>query len=159
MPEGGGIKDAVSDVARHASAVARLQAELSRSELRSSGLLGFGAAVFAVMAFLLLTVLFVAVLAIPLPLWLAILIVLLVYGSLSAVLGIAFRRSRQAGVAKDQARITIATLKSARAGGSGAPQPATPTPAASSPSVSSSPAAALASTPAAAAEERTTDGT
>jgi hypothetical protein len=124
MPEGGGLREAVRDVARHASAVARLQGELTRSELRSSGLLGFGAAVFAVMSFLLLTTLFVAALAIPLPLWLAILIVMLVYMALAGVLGVAFRASRQSGVAKDQARITMATLRSARsnAGGDATPQ-------------------------------------
>ena len=165
MAEGGGLREAVGDVARHASAVARLQAELSRSELRSSGLLGFGAAVFAVMAFLLLTTLFVAALAIPLPLWLAILIVLVVYATLAAVLGAAFKRSRQAGVATDQARITMATLRSARANGAGnttAP-PATPSPTApfqtpTAPASPPTPTPPPAAAPAADEQPRQVDG-
>jgi hypothetical protein len=120
MTEGGGLREAANDVARHASAVARLQAELTRSELRSSGVLGFGAAVFAVMAFLLLTTLLVAALAIPFPVWLAILIVMLVYMALAVVLGAAFRKSRQAGVAKDQARVTAAALGLGRRAGTSA---------------------------------------
>jgi len=129
MPKDGGFREAVGDVARHASAVARLQSELTRSEVRSSALLAFGAAVFAVMAFLLLTTLFVASLAIPLPLWLAILIVMLVYLALAGVLAVAFRATRQSGVAKDQARLTLAALRSARGDGAGQTSaPTTPPP-------------------------------
>jgi len=111
-----GLRQAATDVLRHAKAVARLHGELTRSEVRTSGVLGFGAAVFAVMSFLLLTTLFVAALAIPLPLWLAILIVTVLYASMAAVLGIAFRKSRQEGVAKDQVGLTAAALGAGRRG-------------------------------------------
>jgi hypothetical protein len=124
MPDG--LRQAATDVARHAKAVARLHAELTKSEVRSSGLLGFGAAVFAVLGFLLLTTLFVVALAIPLPLWLATLIVTLVYFAVAAVLGLALRKTRQESVAKDQVRLTAAALGAGRKGAAARTSPASP---------------------------------
>ncbi|HEY7280633.1 MAG TPA: phage holin family protein, partial [Actinomycetota bacterium] len=89
MARGGGLREALREVAQSASNVARLQAELSRSDLKQTSALGLGAAVFGVLAFLLLTTLFVIALAIPLPAWLAILIVMLVYMAIAAALGAA----------------------------------------------------------------------
>jgi hypothetical protein len=129
MARGGGLREALREVAQSASNVARLQAELSRSDLKQTSALGLGAAVFGVLAFLLLTTLFVIALAIPLPAWLAILIVMLVYMAIAAALGAAYRHARVNSVARQQARVTSATLKRISGKGAPAPPPVAPPPA------------------------------
>jgi hypothetical protein len=112
-----GLRAAAKEVAQRAASVARLQAELARSEMRGTALLGAGAAVFAIVGFMLLTCLFVVALAVPLPAWLATLIVTVVYFAVAAALGVAFRQARQGAVARDQARITAAAVRRARGDG------------------------------------------
>jgi hypothetical protein len=117
MPEGAGLRAAVREVAQRASAVARLQAELVKTELADTGKntgvgvgLVIGAAFIGVFAFGLLTALFVVALANALPLWLSILIVLVVYLGLAALLGLIarnrFSQAKGAPQAAQQARLT-----------------------------------------------------
>ena len=121
MAERKGLRGAISEVAQRASAVVRLQTELTRAELASSGKnaaagagLMIAAAFFAVFAFALLTALFVVALAIALPLWLAILIVLVVYLIVAAILVLLgrgrFREAKGAPMAREQARLTKAAV-------------------------------------------------
>jgi len=111
MADRGGLREAAQEVARRAASVARLQSELARSELKSSSALAFGAAVFGVFAFALFTTLLVAALAIPLPVWLSVLIVMVLYLIAAGVLGSAFRRTKGAPLAKQQARVTATALR------------------------------------------------
>jgi len=129
---GVGLRRAVKEVARRASAVARLQAELTKAELANTGKnagigagLAAGAAFLAVFVFALLTTLLVVALALPLPLWLAVLIVLVVYLIVAAVLGLLarnhFAQAKGPRLAAEQAKLTVGALR-------GANEPA-PTPA------------------------------
>jgi hypothetical protein len=119
---GVGLRGAVKEVARRASAVARLQAELTKAELASTGKnaaigggLAAGAAFLGVFVFALLTTLFVVALAIPLPLWLAVLIVLVAYLIVAAVLGLLarnhFAQARGPRLAAEQAKLTAGALR------------------------------------------------
>jgi hypothetical protein len=127
MLAGAGLRGAFKEVARRASAVARLQAELAKAELASTGKnagagagLAVGAAFIGVFAFALLTALLVVALAIALPVWLSILIVLLAYVIVVAVLGALaqsrFRRAKGAPLASEQARLTASALGLGRDG-------------------------------------------
>jgi tetrahydromethanopterin S-methyltransferase subunit G len=136
MPAGAGLRGAVKDVARRASAVARLQVELVKAELANTGKnagvgigLVIGAVFIGVFALALLTALFVVVLAIALPMWLSILIVLVVYLIVIAILGALarnrFRQAKGAPLAAEQARLTFDALGLSRSG-DGAPPPSAP---------------------------------
>ena len=139
MATGTGLRDAVSEVARRASAVLRLQTELAKAELAKTGKnaaagagLAIGAAFFAVFAFALLTSLLVAALALVLPVWLSILIIMVLYfvvvGVLILLARARFRRANGTPLAKEQARITKEALGFAQTGNgtSGAPAVVTP---------------------------------
>jgi len=121
MAGGTGLRDSVREVARRGAAVLRLQAELARAELRSSaqnagaGLaLLVAAAFFAFFAFALMTGLFVALLALALPLWASVLIVLGVYLlvvlTLILVARSRFRAVKGAPLAREQLRLTTSAL-------------------------------------------------
>ena len=98
MPGVSGINDAAARVAAHARNLARLQAELARTEFqRKAGRFGIaagmlvGAAVLGFFAIELALALVIAALAIVLPVWLAILIVfavVLVGAALLAMIGV-----------------------------------------------------------------------
>jgi hypothetical protein len=82
-PERPGLGDAAKAVAEHASAIARLELELASLEIKrkliSMGLgigLLVGAAIFGVLGVMLLVALAVAALALVLPVWASIAIVL-----------------------------------------------------------------------------------
>src|SRR3954447_20188504 len=122
MAAGTGLGGAVKEVARRASAVLRLQAELTKTELAANGKdaaigagLAAGAAFLAVFVFALLTTLFVVALAIPLPLWLAVLIVMVVYLVVTAVLGLVarsqFAKVKGPKLAAEQAKLTSAAFR------------------------------------------------
>ena len=128
MAAGNGLRGALREVAQSASSVARLQAELTRSDLKTSSVLGLGAAMFAFMGFLLLTTLFVIALAIPLPAWLAILIVMVVYLAVAAVLGIRYRQTRGGSIAREQAQLTAAVFRGIRGSDDVPSVPAAPEP-------------------------------
>lgn len=134
MAAGAGLRGAIKDVARRATAVARLQAELAKAELAKSGKnagvglgLIIGAALIGFFAFALLTALFVVALANALPLWLSILIVLVVYLIVVAILGSLarshFNRAKGASVAAEQARLTLDALGLNRGGDGASPSP------------------------------------
>ncbi len=116
-----GLRAAVKEVAQRATAVSRLQAELVKAELASTGknagigaALAFAAAFIGVFVFGLVTALLVVVLAIPLPLWLSILIVLVLYLIVMAALGALardrFNKTKGPRLSKEQARLTAAAL-------------------------------------------------
>jgi hypothetical protein len=122
MAGGKGIGASVKEVVRRASAVAKLQAELTKAELASTGKnagigagLAAGAAFIAVFAFALLTTLFVVLLALAVDLWLSVLIVLVVYLALAALLGILaknhFQQAKGPQLAKEQAQLTAKALR------------------------------------------------
>lgn len=121
----GGVGAAAKDVAEHAGAIARLEAELAGLELKSKvaalgvGIgLGLGAALLGVLmlGFAFATV--AAALATFLPVWLALLLVTGLLLVLSAVLGIlALGRIRKGTPpvpeqAIEEARLTTAAIKS-----------------------------------------------
>lgn len=121
MAAGSGLRDSVKEVARHGAAVLRLQAELARAELRDTaknagaGLaLVIGAAFFAFFVFALLTGLFVALLALALPVWASVLIVMVVYIVVIIVLVMVargrFRQAKGTPLAREQARLTKSAL-------------------------------------------------
>ena len=121
MAAGTGVRGAVKEVARRASAVARLQAELAKAEFARTGKnagagagLALGAAFLGVFVFALLTALFVVALAYALPLWASILIVMIVYllvaGGLVALSRDRFRHAKGMSVASEQARLTASAL-------------------------------------------------
>jgi hypothetical protein len=125
MPSGAGLRGAVKEVARRASAVARLQVELTKTEVADTGksagagaALAAGAAFIGVFAFALLTTLFVVALAIAMPLWLSVLTVLVVYLIVAALLGALarnrFGQAKGPRQAKEQARLTAEALKGRR---------------------------------------------
>jgi hypothetical protein len=127
MATGTGLRDAIGEVARRASAVVRLQAELARAELAKTGQnaaagagTAIGAAFLAVFVFALLTALFVAALALVLPVWLSILIVMVVYIIVILVLILLarsrFRRVNGMPLAVQQAKITQEALGFAQPG-------------------------------------------
>jgi hypothetical protein len=95
---------------------------LTKAELASTGKnaaigggLAAGAAFLGVFVFALLTTLFVVALAIPLPLWLAVLIVLVAYLIVAAVLGLLarnhFAQARGPRLAAEQAKLTAGALR------------------------------------------------
>jgi hypothetical protein len=158
MAAGKGLGGAVKEVARRVSAVARLQAELTKAELASSGKnagigagLAAGAAFLAVFVFALLTTLFVVALAIPLPLWLAVLIVLVVYLIVTALLGLLarnhFAKVNGPKLAAEQAKLTSAALR-----GQKEPPPIPAVATGASPAVAAPAAAPSAAAPAAPGE-------
>src|SRR4051794_2767917 len=117
MSAGTGLRGTLKEVARRATTVARLQAELAKAELASTGknagagaALAAGAAFVGVLAVALFTALLVVALAIVLPAWLSVLIVLVVYLIVVAVLGAIartlFRRAKGAPLTPEQARLT-----------------------------------------------------
>jgi uncharacterized protein (DUF983 family) len=127
MLAGTGLRGTLKEVARRATTVARLQAELAKAELASTGKnAGAGAALAAAAAFVgvfvfaLFTALLVVALAIALPVWLSILIVLVVYLIVAAVLGAIarslFRRAKGAPLTSEQARLTASALRPGRDG-------------------------------------------
>jgi len=139
MATGTGLRDAVSEVARRASAVLRLQTELAKAELAKTGKnaaagagLAIGAAFFAVFAFALLTSLLVAALALVLPVWLSILIIMVLYLIVVGVLILLargrFRRANGIPLATEQARITKEKLGFAPTGNGTPGPPAVETP-------------------------------
>ena len=121
MAAGTGLRDSIKEVARRGGAVLRLQAELAKAELRDTaknagaGLgLVVGAAFLAFFVLALLTALFVALLALVLPVWASILIVMVVYIVVVAVLVLVargrFRRAKGTPLSREQARLTSAAL-------------------------------------------------
>ena len=143
MAANGGLREAAKEVRRRASAVLRLQAELAKAELASTGKnaaagtgLVVAAAFVAFFALALLTTLFVVALALAVPLWLSVLIVFVVYVILAGVLGLLarsrFRRVNGVPLASEQARRTRDAL-GLGAGAEGAPTPTVTVPAAAAP--------------------------
>ena len=141
MAANGGLREAARDVGRRAAAVLRLQVELARAELSSTGKnaaagtgLVVAAAFVAFFAFALLTTLFVVALALAVPLWLSVLIVFVVYVIVAAVLGLLarsrFRRANGVPLASEQARRTRDALGLGE-DAEGAPMPTVTVPASS----------------------------
>jgi putative superfamily III holin-X len=120
----GGVGAAAKDVAEHAGAIARLEAELASLELKEKVAalgIGIGLAVGAALCvlymvgFLLATI--AAALATFLPTWLALLIVTLALLVVAGILGLFARSSIRKGTppvpeqAIEEARLTTAAVK------------------------------------------------
>jgi len=121
MAAGTRLRDSVREVARRGAAVLRLQAELAKAELRDTaknagaGLaLVIAAAFLAFFVFALLTGLFVALLALALPVWASVLIVMVVYIIVVLVLVLVargrFRQAKGTPLAREQAKLTASAL-------------------------------------------------
>jgi Putative Actinobacterial Holin-X, holin superfamily III len=120
----GGVGAAAKDVAEHAGAIARLEAELAALELKQKVAalgIGIGLAVGAALCvlymvgFLLATI--AAALATFLPTWLALLIVTLALLAVAGILGLLARSSIRKGTppvpeqAIEEAKLTTAAVK------------------------------------------------
>jgi uncharacterized membrane protein YqjE len=115
-PRDRGIGELVKDLANQTSTLVRQEIKLAQAEVtqrgklagRGAGMLG-GAAVFALLALGALTALLIIVLDSAMPLWLAALIVMVLWSIVAAVLGLAGKKALQAST--PPAPQTVETVK------------------------------------------------
>ncbi len=122
--DGAGLTGAAREVADHASAIARLEVELARLELRDKAIslalgtgLGGGALLFAFFALAFLLSAVAAALALVMPVWAALLVTSILLGALTAALALLARNRFQHGTppvpeaAIQEAKLTAQALR------------------------------------------------